>query len=102
MKTDQIQLRRILLVIETGRCYEYKGEYYEHLGTVSVVDFRFGFNVKHDRFRIIGKNDKEYAANSDDFNREFNKVTDPQKVMQEFGAIYQPTINTETAEKSGK
>jgi len=101
MKTDQIQLRRILLVIETGRCYEYKGEYYESLGSLDVK-LSNGNWISHERYRKIGIDNQEYARHSLAFEFKFNKVTDPQKVMQEFGAIYQPEISTSKAEKSGK
>ena len=94
MKTDQIQLRRILLVIETGRCYEYKGEYYEHLGMTNVFAYKDAFGkaifMIHEKVIRIGEENpsqKELVFPRRLFNRNFNYVKDPQKVMQEFGAI---------------
>lgn len=69
-------------------------------GGLGVKNETTGVWVGHERYRRIGEDFREYARDSISFLRKFKKVKDPQKVMQELGAIYQPIKSTEKAENN--
>ncbi len=84
-KDRQILLRSILLIVLTGRCYEYEGKYYEHLGSISVKDPQNRSWVPYERYVVIDDPKRtEYARESKEFHGRFKHVTEQGKVIKAF------------------
>lgn len=70
---DLIHFRKILLIVLTGKCFKYKGAYYEYIGVVRMKDPTSREWLMAVKYRPVLEN-TECIRELKDFNSNFMKV----------------------------